>query len=356
MDYSEEERKELVVLLNHVTDIITQRHLVFLAKTELELARDAQLAKTKLLLETKDKNSVYAMVLCEVLEFLLDEELALEALNGQRQSPTESLALDQDCTSNQKRKTQVRNVALKLYEDYTSIFPPYLLPIDAPEEALEILQGALDGDLPSIKELYALFDDLEDHEASQYWQDVYAKTLAASEAADPPVVQEAEPPAVVDSGGILDRGVDRLERYLPSLATRLLRYSLLKSKPLIRYSTKQSMHALEFFKVVVEGATTTLYANTPGPVLNLIQVCSDSIQGFFHESKAALTPLVPSFIVHLGSTSSYEISLDPNSTSGTIVKKDAQGNQSIASNVPFVSVIVRKLQEVVDGLRQSGNS
>ncbi|RKO86799.1 hypothetical protein BDK51DRAFT_22955 [Blyttiomyces helicus] len=86
--------------------------------------------------------------------------------------------------------------------------------------------------------------------------------------------------------------------------------------------------ALELGKVAVNGATTTVTALTPGPVLRLVTSTVEGATSLATDPVAAIKPYVPTFVIHAGEKT-YEIVHSThektvagiNSTTGFIVTK-----------------------------------
>ena len=118
------------------------------------------------------------------------------------------------------------------------------------------------------------------------------------------------------------------------------------------YATKQTTQAFEFGQVVVSGATTTITAHTPGPILSLIQTTVEGASALAKNPIGTVKPYIPTFIIHFG-TKTYEIvgaaqeqgMEGIKAASGFIVTKVDGITQSVTS-VPLVAQIIEKLNSV----------
>jgi hypothetical protein len=118
------------------------------------------------------------------------------------------------------------------------------------------------------------------------------------------------------------------------------------------YASKQAIYALEFGKVVVNGATTTITAHTPGPVLSLIQKSLESANALRQDPVGTVKPYVPTFVIHIGEKS-YEIvgqvqeqSVEGiKAASGFVVTK-VNGTTQYVASVPLVASVIDRLNQI----------
>jgi hypothetical protein len=121
-----------------------------------------------------------------------------------------------------------------------------------------------------------------------------------------------------------------------------------------QYAARQTNQALEFGQIAVNGATTTIHAHTPGPILSLIQSSVDGASALAKNPIDAVKPYVPSFIIHFGERS-YEIvgsaqeqSLERmKGLSGFIVTK-VNGITLSVTSIPIITQIIEKLNTVTE--------
>jgi hypothetical protein len=118
------------------------------------------------------------------------------------------------------------------------------------------------------------------------------------------------------------------------------------------FASSKANSALEFGKVVVSGATTTIHAHTPGPVLSLVQTTLDGANALRQDPIGTVKPYVPTFIIHIGEKS-YEIvgqvteqtSEGIKLASGFVVTK-VNGTTQYVTSVPLIATIIEKLQVI----------
>lgn len=122
------------------------------------------------------------------------------------------------------------------------------------------------------------------------------------------------------------------------------------------FAQKQTNSAVEFGKIVVHGATTTIHANTPGPILNLVQSSLDGAALLRADPVGTVKPYVPTFVIHFGEKS-YEIVASAQeksiegikAASGFIVTK-INGTTQYVTSVPLVAQLIDRLSAITTPL------
>ena len=140
--------------------------------------------------------------------------------------------------------------------------------------------------------------------------------------------------------------------YAQKTAQGTVNYAKTTINSATNFASSKANSALEFGKVVVSGATTTITAHTPGPVLSLVQSTVDGANALRQDPIGTVKPYVPTFIIHIGEKS-YEIvgqvseqtSEGIKAASGFVVTK-VNGTTQYVTSVPLVASIIEKLQAI----------
>lgn len=99
----------------------------------------------------------------------------------------------------------------------------------------------------------------------------------------------------------------------------------------------------------MNGATTTITAYTPTPVLNLVQHTAEGANALRKDPVGTVKPYVPTFVIHAGEKT-YEIvagaadatSKTASATTGYIVTK-VNGTVKYVTDVPAVNSLIEKI-------------
>lgn len=153
--------KEDLLILNEISDIITQKLYRIIPFKKLDIAIRKQKEKTELLSSQRDSRAVYAMVMLQTLFYLRNDGIDSADDAVTIQNANEEAA--------KQFRDQVQAVASKLYLDYIHTLPEYLLPMDSSDEHLALLQMGLDGDRESQFILSELFSELGQKDAAEFW-------------------------------------------------------------------------------------------------------------------------------------------------------------------------------------------
>lgn len=118
------------------------------------------------------------------------------------------------------------------------------------------------------------------------------------------------------------------------------------------FAQDKATSALDFGKVVVHDATTTLTAYTPGPVLTLITSTIDGAKALRQDPVGTMKPYVPTFVIHAGEKT-YEVvqhtkdrtTQNLNEATGYIVTK-VNGTVEYVTSVPAIGALIEKLNKL----------
>jgi hypothetical protein len=127
------------------------------------------------------------------------------------------------------------------------------------------------------------------------------------------------------------------------------------------YASQKANSAVQFGKFVVKGATTTVTAYTPGPVLNLVTATVDKAKAVGSDPVGSIKPCkfkscnlvdVPTFVIHAGEKT-YEVVQNVqdrsiqniNATSGYIVTK-VNGTVQYVTSIPQVGGLIDQLDKL----------
>lgn len=143
-----------------------------------------------------------------------------------------------------------------------------------------------------------------------------------------------------------------VDPYVPTVAKNAAGFAYTQAQNALNFSSQQAQNAMEFGKVIVTGATTTLTAYTPGPVLNLVNSTIAAGSQLREDPVNTVKGYVPTFVIHAGEKT-YEIvqhtadstKKNVEATSGFIVTR-ANGVIESVSNVPVIHSVIEKLQKM----------
>jgi hypothetical protein len=154
-----------------------------------------------------------------------------------------------------------------------------------------------------------------------------------------------------------------VDPYVPTAAKNAASMLSGSASKAFAYSSQQAQSAMEYGKVVVSGATTTLTAYTPGPILSLVNSTLAQARELREDPVNTVKTYVPTFVIHAGEKT-YEIvshtgektyemvshtadstKKNVEATSGFIVTK-VNGVITSVANVPVIHSVVEKLQKL----------
>ncbi|KAJ3037968.1 hypothetical protein HDV00_001171 [Rhizophlyctis rosea] len=150
-----------------------------------------------------------------------------------------------------------------------------------------------------------------------------------------------------------------VDPYVPQAAkdtaTAAVNYATQTAQTAQTYATEKTTAIYEYGKVIVQGATTTIEAYTPGPVRDLIANTLEGAKHLREDPVGTVKPYVPSFVVQTGEKT-YEIVKDANdktrevaaSTSGYIVTK-VNGTVHSVTSIPQVAAVIEQLDQLTKG-------
>ncbi|KAI8826056.1 uncharacterized protein EV422DRAFT_151465 [Fimicolochytrium jonesii] len=118
------------------------------------------------------------------------------------------------------------------------------------------------------------------------------------------------------------------------------------------FASSKVYEAIDFGKVVVTGATTTVTAYTPSPILNLVQGTVDQAKSLHADPVGTVKNYVPTFVIHAGEKT-YEIVHNTkeravgtaNATTGFVVTK-VNGVVSSVTSIPQIHNLIEQLNKL----------
>ncbi|KAI8586847.1 hypothetical protein BDZ88DRAFT_427556 [Geranomyces variabilis] len=120
----------------------------------------------------------------------------------------------------------------------------------------------------------------------------------------------------------------------------------------VNFATGKVYDVIDFGKVVVNGATTTITAYTPNPILNLINSTLSEAKSLREDPVSTVKHYVPTFVIHAGEKT-YEIGHNTkdrtvsgvNATTGYIVTK-VEGVVTAVTSVPQIHALIEQLNKI----------
>lgn len=121
---------------------------------------------------------------------------------------------------------------------------------------------------------------------------------------------------------------------------------------IVGYVNEKVINTVEFGKVVITGASTTIISHTPNQILQLIQTTSESCKATVQDPVGVAKNYIPAFVIHFGEKT-YEIAHETKdkavsntiATKGLIIHKVNGVVEKIVS-VPQVHTLLERIESL----------
>ncbi|KAI8823418.1 uncharacterized protein EV422DRAFT_520955 [Fimicolochytrium jonesii] len=118
------------------------------------------------------------------------------------------------------------------------------------------------------------------------------------------------------------------------------------------YASNKVTEAIDFGKIVVTGATTTITSYTPNPILNLVQGTVEQAKSLHSDPVGTVKNYVPTFVIHAGEKT-YEVVHNTkeravgtaNATTGFVVTK-VNGVVHSVTSIPQIHNLIEQLEKL----------